>query len=593
MRPPVAPAVTLALLCGLAVGCAPPPRIPGGSLAVALDGEWSSDHGPRRLPLRDPVGDLTIARPLVLPEGWDEATRVVLRGNGVGWRVRASVGDRAVGSDAGGLRPLAIDLTGALGGGTNALRLRVEAPRPDNVLLGRDIPTVAAYTYSQPRPGQVELRGELWLEVAAARRIDDLDVRFDDGRLHATARVTGAEGETLRFVVTRDGAELARFPDATVSGGVARAEVAWTGPTWTLGGDDAPFLQYLVAALPDGTTGQLRFAARDVERRGRGLALDGAPLYLAVQRHTPRSDDPRAELAELAALYGRAGMNALELHAAMHADAFLAAADELGFPVVLTPRCDGRRQDDGPLAANAEWAAFVQEGNARIATAGRDHPSVLLWNIEAPAERAFPLVYAAYADAGAPAVDLRESNGYSDESYARMRAYEPLPAFLNELAFQQQVVGGKTLLERLEPLLVEHRPFGIGITLPHVIHMDANAPPEQRDGYVRGLAEMLARAQVPALPTGPRRGPAYVDVTVTRGGVAAAGEIVVLTAPGQAPIAAATDTRGLARLVLDYAGPAEVRLFEGASGEAVQLVPGRYEGGRWAPSVARAALVAP
>ncbi len=578
----------LLALAGLLAACAPPAPVPGGALDVALGGDWTSAGGAVRLPIPTAQGDLALTRSLMLPEGWDPDTRAVLRGHATGWRVRASVGGREIGTDAGGLRAFAVNLTGALRAGKNTLGLVVESPRPDNIVPGKTILTMTAYTYRQPAKGQVAARGEVWLELAEARRIDDLDVAYVDDVVRVSARVRGAEGEVVRFAVTRDGEELARLPDATVKDGVAEAEAPWRGPRWSLGGAESPFLQYVVATLPNGATRQVRFGARAVTRDAKRLALDGTPLYLAVRRHVYDGQrDARSEVAALAALYARAGLNAVELHAALAPDAFFAAADELGFPVVMTPRCDGRRQDDGTLRADDDWAAFVQEGNARIAAAGRDHPSVVLWNLEAPAEDGYPALYAPFSKAGAPVVDLRESNGFSDTNYVRMRAEAPLPAYINELAFKTDLFGGTAMLARLGALVAEHRAWGIGITLPHVLHIDATAP----DGavtnpdYLAGVQAMLAAQNVVPLPTGVRRGPAAVRVTAARADGPAEGEILVLEAPGQAPVAAATDASGVATIELDYAGVATLRVLGRPARTEVTLVPGRYADGRWEPSV--------
>lgn len=591
-------ALTPIPLLGVLGACATPePPLPTGTgfLEVDLSGEWVSPSPVRVLPAPDPMGDASWSRTIVMPDGWDEQSHAMLRANALGWRARVYVGDREVGTDAGGLRPLEVPLTGALHAGTNQLTIQVEAPRADNVILGKYIPTIGAFTYRQPRLGQIEVAGEIWLELAGKRQIEDLYVRTAGDTITATASVSGADGELVTFTVVRDGEELLRFPPARVARGSATTQATWSGPRWQLGGRDEPFLQYVVATLSDGTARHRRFGVREVTRAGQGLAVDGAPLYLAVQRAVPTAVDARAEVAAIAAVYAKAGLNALELHAAAHSRAFLEAADELGFPVVQTPRCDGRRRDDGILPATPDWAGFIREGNERIVQADRGHPSVLLWNLEASAEPEFPMTYAAYVETGVPAIDLRESNGYNDEHYEEMRRGGPLPAFINELAFRAGPWQGRSLLERLTPILQEHRPFGIGCVLPHVIQ-PGPPPPEVAAiaaDYSAGLAQTLAGLDVPPLPLGRRRGPAAVDVTVSSGSATAAGEIVLLEAPGHAPVAAATDNRGRARLELDYAGAATVRLWRGGAPASVTLTPGAYEGGRWAPSVTTASLVAP
>lgn len=576
------------LLFACSLPTAPP--VDGSAFDIALDGVWSTDLGDRPVPMADSPPSLRASRTVVLPETFDRATRVVLHATAMGWRARVSVGGKEVGTDTGGIRPLSIDLTGALAPGVNTIGVSLEGARTDNIVLGSTILAPSVYTYSAPRRGQISARGEVWLEVSPPGHFTDLDVLYVAGTLEARATVVGADGERVHFRVVRDGFELADLGSGTIQAGEARVSGAWKGPLWTLGGTEEPFLQYLVATLPDGTARQLRFGARSVARSGQALALNGAPTYLAVQRHDPTQADVRADLATAALAYAGAGLNGFELHGALHGNALLDAADELGFPVVLTPRCDGRRRDDGMINPDATWAAYIEEGNARIVAAFDDHPSVVLWNLEANGEPRFPTVYAPFARASAPAIDLRESQGYSDETYATLRAGQPLFPYLNELAFRAGKYGGVDLEDRLSPLLKEHRPAGLGITLPHVLHSaNHELSTEYAKAYSTRMSKVLGELDVPAIQVGERRGPAFVDVSVTDDGVPSPGAVVLLRAPGQAPIAAATDATGTAHLVLDYAGPATVEVWGGPP-TPVALTPGRYRSGTWVPSTAVATI---
>jgi hypothetical protein len=566
------------------------PAVGGSAFDIALDGVWSTSMGSRSIPMLDAPPELRATRALVLPDSFDPSTRVTFHAMAMGWRARVSLNGQLIGMDTGGIRPLEIDLTGKLAAGSNPLELYLEAPRPDNIVLGRTILAPAVFTYSAPRRDRTSAAGEAWLSISSLRNITDLDVTYDAGTLNASATVDGADGERVHFRVVRDGAVLADLGMAPVKHGTATASGPWSGPLWTLGGSPEPFLQYLVATLPDGTARQVRFGARSVARHAQALTLNGTPTYLAVQRHDPARADVRADLAAAAAAYSAAGLNSFELHGALHSGAVLDAADELGFPAVLTPRCDGRRRDDGMINVDDDWATFIQEGNERIVASLRDHPSVVLWNLEANGEPRYPLVYYPFAHAGTPAVDLRESQGYSDQTYATIRAGQPLLPYLNELAFRPGIYNGMDLEDRLAPLLREHRSFGIGTTLPHVVHSaNHELSTEYAKTYSTRMSKVLGELDVPAIQVGERRGPAFVDVSVTDDGVPSPGAVVLLRAPGQAPIAAATDATGTAHLVLDYAGPATVEVWGGPS-TPVTLTPGRYRSGTWVPSTAVATI---
>ncbi len=574
--------------------CSPPPSVPGGALSVSLEGAWDAARGVAPLPRPGESREIQAQRRLVLPADWNPKTRAVLRANGMGWRVQVAVDGVVVGSDIGGLRPIEVDLTGHLHAGTQVLALSVAPAHATNVVPGETVPSVVAWTYDQPRTGEARAIGEIWLELGALRRIDDVSVTYAAGSLHARASVGGADGQTVTFTVVRDGAVLTTFPPAPVAQGVASADASWEGPRWELGGSDQPFLQYLVATLPSGESRQVRFGARAIARDGKRLLLNGEEAYLAVERFMSQGYDARQELGGAAPLYARAGLNAVELHASMHADAFLSAADELGLLMVITPVCDGRQRADGIVPATPEWAAFQAEANRRVAAAHRGHPSMVLWNVEGNADPRFPALYAAYAASGIPAIDLRESLGYNDDSYARLRAEGPLPLYVNELAFRSYLYGGKTMIERLEALLQEHRSQGFGLTLPNVLTSrtpdHARAP--ETIQFVAEERAMLARAGVrPFVLGGVRRGPSTLAVTVTRGATPVAGEVVLLRAPGQALVAAAADATGVATLSLDYAGAAEIGTWGGAKWEPVTLVPGRYSDGLWKPSVTKAGLI--
>ncbi len=552
------------MMLPLLIGCAAEPTVPAGHLAIAL-------------PLAEHRPATSTGRPLratfVLPDGID-AERVVLRAERTGWRLSATIGGRTVASDVGGIRPMALDLTGHVRAGPNVVDLVLEPARPDNVVLGQTIAQPAAWVYGEPRRGEIAL-GALTLDVGAARRVDDVDVWMDGDLLRARARVTGAEGRRVSFAVRRDEALVASLPSALVRDGVAETAAMWRGPRWR--GPGGVTLLHLVATLPTGEVAAVRFGARALGRDGARLTLDGEPTYLAAHRVDVARAEPRAALAAIGARWASVGLNAVEVHGTLFGRTFLDAADELGIPVILTPRCDGRRQKDGPHTPDAAWAAFVDDGDRRIVEDARDHPSVFLWNLEAMTYREFPTLHAPMRDAGAPLVDDRESLGYNIDTYARMRREKPLPPSVNELSYAG---GANRALAWFSGLLEEHRHFGLGVVAPHT---QAVLEPRGDPTALATLADLLARADVPQLPTGPRRGPATIAAR------AQPGAVVYAWAPGLAPVGAVADATGIATLNVDFDGVARVGVWGGAETTA-RLTPGTYAAGVWTPSVTKVGL---
>ncbi len=561
-------------MLGVEVGALATGLTPG--LVIGLDGTWDGDRGRVQLPAPGERKPFTARRRLVLPDDWDPATPVTLQADAAGWRVTASVDGVQVDSVLGGLWPATLDLSGKLKPGSQQLALRFDAVQAGDVVEGE----LKAWTYDQPRQGWTAARGSAALVVGGGPRLTDLAVTADGGTL--TVAVSGGEaaGREVALKVVRDGAVLAELPDLTLDdAGRGSVQGSWEGPRWTLGGAESPQLQTLVAELEGGGTAWLRFGVRDVEQTDRQLTLDGEPLYLAAQRYVPGRADPRQELADLAAWVSRTGSNAVELHGVIHSAEVLEAADELGLPVVFTPRCAGVARNDRPGALTPELAGFIAETNQAIADSRGDHPSILLWSQEEDAVTAWPRLYVPFEGDHALLYG-RDSQGLDERRLQEAISRKRVAAWINELPWPPHVVAGQTLAQRLDPLLSYHRPWGTGLLLPHVYTRRGGGAgvPADVEQLGASFAELLGRHGVTPLPVGERRGPAELRVNVRRSGQVAAGVPVLLHLAEQPPLAAFSDEAGVAHFTVDYAGAAAVSGLAGTglcSGHAPHGAPPR------------------
>lgn len=577
----------------------PAPPLPGPLAAgllpgavLSLDGAWTHERSTRVLPAAAELKPFSVRRTLVLPDDWDPATPATLVADAAGWRVSASVDGVQVDSQRGGLWPVRLDLGGALKPGSQQLSLRFEGAGPTDAAAGPSPTNVKSWTYDHPRAGWTAARGSLSLEIGGGPRIVDLSVTAAGDTLRVAIASADAAGRAVSLAVVRDGRVLAELPDATLDDdGLAVVEAPWAGPRWTLGGDTAPQLQTLVARVAGGGATALRFGVRQVDQDGRQLTVDGEPVYLVAQRHVPGGDDPRQELAALAWWLVETGANAIELHGVLHSDAVLQATDELGIPVAFTPRCTGGARNDRPGALNPALGDFLVQGNAALADSREDHPSILAWTQEEDVLPDWPQLYAPFGGAGAVLID-RDARGLDEPRLAEAIREQRMGTWITELPWSPSTWNGRSLAERMRPLLDHHRPWGAGLVLPH-FYWDPGAPgppPLDVAPIQAELKALLADAGVAPLVLGERRGPAGLTVQVQRLGQPAAGELVLLHLAEQPPLATFSDVRGTARFTVDYAGSAAVSSLDGQARVDTSLVNGRYREGRWEPSVAQVTL---
>lgn len=560
------------MLVGILACAAPDLAVAPGApsaLEVSLAGGWREGAASVLLPWPGDVHSFAVSHTLVLPDAFDPSTPAVLALDATGWTVRVTLDGREVGRDVGGVRPVEVDLTGRLRPGSQELGLAVEAA-PEGM---------SPWTGDEPRPGQAIARGAPTLRLTPPDAPGQVHAGFEGDRV--TAEATAPPGARLRFRVVRDGAVRQELGEA-VAGADGRATLTtrWTGPRWT---PARPELAWVVVEDVDGARAQSRVGARTLAREGRRLTVDGGPAYLVSTRWSKRAGTVRDDVAAISGLIAAYGANALELHAAELLGEVADAADELGLHLVVTPICDGRRRA-GPIDDPAAWRAHVLEGHRRLAARLGGHPSLALWNVELTHEVALAVLSTPFLGLGVPVIDLRESQGVPEAGEPFGGGVAP---WLNELPWRG-LAGAE---DRLDAVLAAHRDQGIGLALPDRFATHSGTPAEL--AWTEGVRERLAAHGVEGWTDGRRRGVAVVEVQVLRGGSPVEGQVVLLRAPEMAPVAAASDAAGWARLALDHAGAATVEAWGAKEPVEVRLQPGTWESGAWRPSPVRVELALP
>ena len=565
----------------------PAVAIPSGRLDVALEGNWTAANGrPVAFPSLQQGTNLLAHHPVTLPDNWNPATHVTFHADATGWLARITIDNVEVGHDVGGLRPVAIDLTGKLHAGPNDLVLALAPATNENILPNGTVQSLGAFTNEMPPPGTVLAGGHMWLEFTGEKRIESLQARLHGENLIATVRTNHAAGEPVQISVVHDGQEWRAPADAVVTAdGTASLSLPVSFPLWTTAN---PQLNWLVATVGKDRRA-IRFGARSLVRTGAKLAINGEDTYLAVLRW-PIPDPPtRTSLAAFAVELQRLGANGVEFHAQGFSAEALDTLDELGLYAVLTPVCDGKQHANGPVEPHKAWQSFTSESSARIAEHLENHPSVALWHLEGHVPQRDPHVYDAYIGTEIPFVDLHDSQGLEATSIPAALS-GAMPAYWNETPWHDPSAAP----DLLSTVLTAHRHVGIGLALPNLTMSSRPSP-----AYLATIAALegeiatrLAAANVAPWPGGPRRGPAGLAVSVKRGGAAVPGAVVVMTPnPGVLPpIASAADAGGVAHFSIDYLGPVTVSLLGGVSNATTTLGAGEYRPGVFATNIAHTTL---
>ncbi len=580
------------MLLLLALACAPP----SPAIDVRLDGAWHGAVALVHLPRPGTLAEPTLSRTLTIPAEWAGA-RAELELAATGWLVHASLDGREVGQATGGLWPVRIELSERLSAGTHTLAITVDGPTSANVLPGVVAEPLSSWLWGMPAAGVRVARGPITLRIGPARRIERVEARLLDGgaRVEASAWTVGVEaGAPVSLSLVRDGRTTMTLEAVVDASGLARTTAPWVGPSWP----DPAGLTWIVADAGQGARRQAHGGLRAVEQRADGLYVGGVRTYLVASRLAAWQVGSRDALGRNAPALAAVGANAVEIHGEIVSPELLDAADELGLPVLITPRCDGERtahagrQDAAapdrvpPDRVAPDRVAFVNAGDAAARDALRAHPSLLLWTVEAPVDPRGRAREPALDVDGLVVMDERENSNFPDPGLPlRGQARGPTP-FYGELPWQPSATPGATLADRLAPVLASHVPSGVGLVLPPFLQLP--------EAYADRLPvrETVAAAGIPAIDLAtPRRGASTLIVRVYSGQRWVEGAPVALTLPAQLPLAAFSDADGVAQFDVDYAGDATVRIPGGPSA-TVTLVPGTWKLGQWVPHPVEVRLAA-
>ncbi|MFT5681686.1 MAG: hypothetical protein ACI8RZ_002592 [Myxococcota bacterium] len=499
------------------------------------------------------------------------------------WHLTATVNGTTLPTTNGGLTEARIPVGPHLRPGENTLTLSISAPtNVDSILTGGSLSSVrrdqgAALLQAPPR-----------LLLRPEAHVDDAWLEVRDGLLISHAEVVGAPpGAIVRFSATLDGNVLADLGTAAVSQGRADAPgLPRDLPAWAMG---SAALLHLHATLLDGDTrldeAIVRTGVRELTAAP--LALDGEPLRLMGARVINR--EPQTSLPDTLAQFAPAGINAAEIHGETFRRDWLDAADELGLPLVIVPRCIGRSSQH--TGERADLLSVMARQDAATARLLRTHPAVVLLVIEGPDAQNMPLWTEALTEARIPIAghDLParvlslKSGETIDTPTLRCQPKDCRGAWLVELTPWWRTVqeGDKPdsptrwrlLSEALVTYMTDEGAIGAIVPSPN---------PREAAGWESAWQSAAAALSIPAVP-GTGRGRSEVMVTGAH-----PGETVWLSADHAPTTAAIADATGTARLSMWHSGPATVQV--GDHSQPVTLRPGRWRHYSWQPEVAEVTL---
>lgn len=277
----------------------------------------------------------------------------------------------------GGPGPTEVPLGGRLRGGSNDLRALVDSPAELPVLVTNGC-------VRHPTLGP-----DVHLILHPASWVRSVVLVGDGEKVGAAVRVRGQPaGSSVQVEAWLDGERLAWSGSAVVGvDGEARVPgTGWPGPRWRPGESGDETLVNVVAILLDGEGRILdrasrRAGVREVLHDGGELELDGEPHRLMAIRADPET--PPHEQLET---WLGGGVNAAEIHGVAPSPSWLAESDELGLPVVVLPRCDGRlwvgidpAQQRRVLESHT---AILEAQDRQLAWESAVHPSLALWACE-------------------------------------------------------------------------------------------------------------------------------------------------------------------------------------------------------------------
>jgi hypothetical protein len=382
------------------------------------------------------------------------------------------------------------------------------------------------------------------------------------------------------FKILQNGQPIAELPVATAKDGLAVSSIPWEGPRWKIG---EPVLLELVV---ESQSQQFltRLGPRSISTEGR-LKLNDQPTYLVGWRPNLSEGSDRNLVSSWAITTARMGANAIELHGAALSQGILDAADELGLPVVVVPRCEGQSRLEGREIPDIRREQWWEEQHPKIAAAAGGHPSVILWSIEDDTLQLPPARYQPYRRYGQPVLTSPQAVGMEERHLGDYLAAAHLPAFFNELPWDFAPNEHGTLEQRLKLLLQAHVSTGIGMIVPSV-ELNREYAPEYRAALPSVLKEVgIVPYQIPETTS-----PATLEVQlVDSKGQPVVGRFIRISRSGFPDTGGFTDQKGILTMLLP-AGAITLSLPE--LSRAVELKPGVYTP-RWQQALTRVKLELP
>jgi beta-galactosidase len=373
---------------------------------------------PPHVPDENPTGDYR--RHFALPEGWEQAERIVLRFDGVESLFRVWVNGEEAGGASGSRLAHEFDVTGSVRPGDNVVAVRVHQW------------SAASYVEDQDQWWLPGIFRDVTLHARPAGGIEDVWLRtgYDDGRGTIDPEVTAGPAA---FPVTL------RVPELGI-------EQVWAGPEdvapltagpvqpWTA---ERPRL-YEATVSSAAETVTVRLGFRTVEIRGDRFLVNGRRVvFHGMNRHETHpergrvfdEEHARADLARMK----RFNVNAIRTSHYPPHPRLLDLADELGFWVVLECDLETHGFDAVGWAGNPSddpaWREAYLDRIRRTVERDKNHPSIVMWSLGNEAGTGANLAamsaWVHARDTGRPVHYEGDHTGAYTDVYSRMYASVP------------------------------------------------------------------------------------------------------------------------------------------------------------------------
>lgn len=488
--------------------------------------------------------------------------------NGLRWTADVRVNGREQPQVTGGPGRTEVPLGDALRPGKNSIEVDLRGPQNAPILLTGEAGE------------NVSLADAPTLELRPLSHIASATARLTDKGLTATASVKDAPANaTVTFEAWQDGTLLSTLGESTVHNNVATlGPTPWSGPVWGIdSGGSALF--HLVTRLFDERGKALDVRTQRTGVRSLSLGPNGALLNGESVRLVGIRDLPDGLLAS-ARVLAPAGLNLVEFHGDVPSPQTLSIADELGVPLAIMARCDGRiRATADALAQHADAMAGQDDG---ILALTGNSPAVLVWSTEGNG--------------------INQKNNSIGQALVSAMTRDPVDRIVAAIdlpAFAMPAAGDD---DRSQTLRSEagHTPGQPFWLLEFYLNQDGSRPAEHRIGET--LANAMTLGAMGAVLPGSKRGDAEWSIgwaertrslglqplqpngkraearLIVRG--LTAGTTATVSAPGTPTQRVVADPMGEAHFAVWHRG--QVTVSHGAQQRTVKLTPGQWQDYEWA-----------